>query len=110
MARETHDLGRLYCHGMRYPAGRWPRLDIGTSHEVEEPWRIGRCVVVRIPLTRAAAVIGWWGRGRTIDEVRLAELDNNDVSEPVTPETVRAWQAPPVPETNVNPFMVRRAR
>lgn len=71
MARsETHDLGRLYLHGMSVPRGG-PVVELGTSHEVEEPWRVGRCVVLRV--WKWAAVVGWWGPGRTLGEMLAAE-------------------------------------
>ena len=70
MARTTHDLGRLYCHAMRVPRGG-PVLQLGTSHEVEEPWRVGRCVVLR--LWRLALVLGWWDHGRSREDVLAAE-------------------------------------
>lgn len=79
MAQETHDLGRLYCHTLEVPRDS-PRVQLdGTSHEVEEPWRIGRCILVR--LGGRALVVGWWGRGRTAEEVIEAELAEIEPSE-----------------------------
>lgn len=70
---ETHDIGRLYVHGMRVP-WRTPPVQLqGTSHEVEEPWRIGHCVVLRVLFLPYAVVIGWWGPPRTLDEVKADE-------------------------------------
>lgn len=70
MARETHDLGNLYVHTMRVPTGG-PLAELGTSHEVEEPWRVGRCVVLRV--WKLALVVGWWGPPRTRAEMLAAE-------------------------------------
>ena len=81
MARETHDLGRLFTHGMTIPTGG-PRVEIGTSHEVEKPWRVGRSVVLKVWPTYAI-VLGWWGAGRTREEVVAAELDAQAVDVPV---------------------------
>ena len=70
---ETRDLGRLYVHGMKVP-WRTPPIQLrGTSHEVEEPWRIGHCVVLRLLFLPYAVVIGWWGPGRTREEVERDE-------------------------------------
>ena len=68
---ETHDLGRLYVHGLKVPTSG-PLVERGTSHEVETPWRVGRCVVLRV--WKWAAVVGWWGAGRTLVELHAAEV------------------------------------
>lgn len=78
--RDTHDLGRLYIHSMTVPRSG-PLVELGTSHEVEEPWRVGRCVVLRV--WKRALVVGWWGPGRTREEVVAAELDAQAVDVPV---------------------------
>lgn len=70
MAQETHDFGRAYWHTMDVPRGG-PHVELGTSHEVEEPWRVGRCVVLRV--WHRALVLGWWGPPRTYDEMLEAE-------------------------------------
>lgn len=67
---ETHDLGRLYVHGLKVPTSG-PLVERGTSHEVETPWRVGRCVVLRV--WKWATVVGWWGADRTLDELQAAE-------------------------------------
>lgn len=70
---ETHDLGRLYVHGMRVP-WRTPPVQLrGTSHEVEEPWRIGHCVVLRLLFLPYAVVVGWWGPPRTREQMEADE-------------------------------------
>lgn len=76
MALETHDVGRLYWHTMAVPTGG-PLVELGQSHEVEEPWRVGRCVVLRV--WRRALVVGWWGRGRSLAEVVAAEKAELDL-------------------------------
>lgn len=65
---ETHDIGRrLYWHTLRVPRSV-PVLQLdGVTHEVEPPWRIGRCVVLRV-LSFALAV-GWWGPARSAEEM-----------------------------------------
>lgn len=73
---ETHDLGRFYWHTLRVPRVS-PLLQLdGVTHEVEEPWRIGRCWVLR--LWTFALVLGWWGPPRTPEEVVAAELGDDD--------------------------------
>lgn len=69
----THDLGRFYWHAMRV-TWRTPLLQVdGESYEVEEPWRIGRCVVLRLLFLPFALVLGWWGPPRTRAEMLAAE-------------------------------------
>lgn len=72
---QTHDLGKLYTHTMRVPRGG-PVLELGISHEVEEPWRVGRCVVLRV--WKLALVAGWWGSGRTYEQMAAEEIDEQD--------------------------------
>lgn len=72
---QTHDIGQTYAHLMRV---RWsmPPLQLhGTTHEVEEPWRIGRCVLIRLLFLPYALVIGRWGTPRTQEEVYEAEME-----------------------------------
>lgn len=83
---ETHDLGRLYLHTMRVPRGV-PVLQLhGTTHEVDAPWRIGRCWVLRFFVF--ALAVGWWGPPRTLSEVKSAEM-REDADAGVTVEAIR---------------------
>lgn len=104
MAETTHDLGRLYVHGMKVP-WRTPPIQLhGTSHEVEEPWRIGHCVVLRALPLPYAVVVGWWGPARTTEQMledeertfvaRSYGLDVNDIREDRYDEPVRAVRLP----------------
>lgn len=69
---QTHDLGRLYWHTMRLPRDI-PVLQLdGQSYEVDQPWRIGHCWILRV--LSFALVIGWWGVPRTLSEVKSAEM------------------------------------
>lgn len=103
---ETHDLGRLYVHGMRVP-WRTPPIQLrGTSHEVEEPWRIGRCVVLRLLLLPYALVIGWWGPGRSVEDVWAAEGSENGVIEARRGPTVDEIR-PVLPPVELDGWQVR---
>lgn len=73
---ETHDCGNLYFHTMRVPRTVPVLQRDGTTHEVDEPWRVGRCWVLRF--FAFALAVGWWGPPRTRaqmldDEAREAE-------------------------------------
>lgn len=70
---ETHDLGRAYLTHMRYlHRKRLDFFEVGTTHEIEHPYRKGRCLVFRIPFTKFGIVLGLWGRPGDEDS-RLAE-------------------------------------
>lgn len=87
----THDLGRLYTHTMRVPRGG-PLVQFdGISYEVEEPWRVGRCAVLRI--WKTALVLGWWGPHRTADQM-LADERLSIVDAEVSPEQIRSQFKP----------------
>ena len=58
------------------------RVEVGTTHEVEKRWRVGGSVVLKVWPTYAI-VLGWWGAGRTREEVVAAELDAQAVDVPV---------------------------
>ncbi len=59
---EVHDVGRVFVTSMRYPpTGRWSLFDPEAFvHEIEEPYRIGKGVSLRVPGTRWAAIFGLW--------------------------------------------------
>jgi hypothetical protein len=58
----TKEIGRLFTHRFTYPPGKhFPLIDLGSSQEIEYPFRSGRSLVVRIPFTRESVVLGIWG-------------------------------------------------
>lgn len=58
---QLHDIGKKhFVHTMAYPTKKFPILDRGETQEIEEPYRLGRSWVVRVPLTRWAFVAGRW--------------------------------------------------
>ena len=114
---DTHDLGRLYWHLMRVP---WhsPVLQLnGESHEVEEPWRIGRCWVWRLLcFLPFALVVGWWGPARTraqmladeAGEVYAAEDELAGEAEGVSVQAIReGFAAPPAQPPRHHLYEVR---
>lgn len=68
--RETHDIGKTYWHTLRVPRTVPILQRDGLTHEVEPPWRIGRCWVLRV--WTLALAVGRWGPARTEEEM-LAE-------------------------------------
>lgn len=70
---DTHDVGRFYWHVMHVTWKTPPVQLDGQSYEVEEPWRIGRCVLLRLLFLPYALVLGWWGPPRTLAEMLADE-------------------------------------
>lgn len=67
MAR-TRDLGRLFFAMLRLEPA--PLIHIGTSQEIEPPFRRSRVVVFRLPFHRGLAV-GWWRSSGLSEEEAL---------------------------------------
>jgi len=58
---KVHKIGsQFFAHHMTYPTRAFPFMEIGTTQEIEWPYREGASYVFRIPLTRHAWVIGKW--------------------------------------------------
>ena len=58
---QIHDIGKHhFVHTMEYPTKKFPIIDKGETQEIEDPYRNGRSLVFRIPLSRTAVVVGRW--------------------------------------------------
>jgi len=55
---KTWNLGRLFLTTTSQPAHA-PRVDLGTTRELEHPFRVGDCKVFRLG-REFSLVIGWW--------------------------------------------------
>ncbi len=59
---QTHDIGsKTFVHRMDYPSRDFPVIDRGHTTEIEYPYRSGKSLVIRIPFSTRAVVIGRWG-------------------------------------------------
>lgn len=89
---ETRDIGRFYAHTMRYPeTNGWPPLvEAANTQEVEEPYRKGRGVVLRL-WGRKAVVLGRWKKpvGVDTDDALMAALEGEVL--PVTADEIADW-------------------
>lgn len=56
---DTKTLGRIYFH-TAYCAPDVPVFHTAETNEIEEPFRYGKGLVFRFPLTRRVIVIGRW--------------------------------------------------
>ena len=56
------NIGKSYVVKIRYPhRNPLPIFEKGWTHEIDEPFRRGTCVVFRLPFTRTGIAIGVWG-------------------------------------------------
>lgn len=55
-------LGPVYAQRVTYPPklGLFPLSELGWTNEIEEPFRHGRCVVLRVPFTSFGCGFGIW--------------------------------------------------
>ena len=77
------NIGPLYVTGLTYPHRKpLPILEKGWTHEIEEPFRRGSCLVLRLPFTKPGLVIGWWVESQNEDDALTAAIwgRNLDVS------------------------------
>lgn len=71
---ELHQIGKHhFVHAMKYPTTRFPLIDRGDTQEIEDPYRYGRSLVMRLPFARSAFVVGrWTGEGTEDSGLRRA--------------------------------------
>jgi hypothetical protein len=50
----------IYLHTMAYPTKKFPLIDRGHTQEIDYPFRVGSGLVLRLPFTRTAVVVGRW--------------------------------------------------
>lgn len=78
------NIGKLYVTGLKYPHRKpLPVAEIGWTHEIEEPFRKGSCLVLRLPFTKPALVIGWWGQEQEEDDALTAAIWGRTLDVPV---------------------------
>lgn len=99
---QTRDIGNIYWHALTYPIKPKVFVEKADTQEIDEPFRRGKGLAIRVPFTRKALVIGIWketnytesealtyainGRGLTRDEIdwesiRSMNLEKEDVQE-----------------------------
>ena len=58
---EVHHIGsKFYAHRMAFPSTKYPLAEVGDTQEIEWPFRTGRALVLRIPLSCQAVAVGRW--------------------------------------------------
>jgi hypothetical protein len=54
-------IGPLYGQLITYPHRKpLPVVELGWTHEIEEPYRRGSCLVFRVPFAKHAIAVGLW--------------------------------------------------
>lgn len=89
---QTHDLGRLFVHGLNYPFPGAPLVDRANTVEVEPPYRRGRGLCVRYT-PRRAFVVGWWGPPTWEEQEALREAVDAVLLD-IPLEDILTWRAP----------------
>ncbi|WP_157247895.1 hypothetical protein [Nonomuraea typhae] len=56
---KTYELGKLYFQFLRMNK-IGPIIELAPTQEVDFPFRVGRCAILRLPLTTRALAIGIW--------------------------------------------------
>jgi hypothetical protein len=51
---------KYWWQKLTYPRRKVPLTEVGETQEQNFPWRLGKCRVFRLPLTRHAIAIGQW--------------------------------------------------
>lgn len=57
----TKDLGPFYVTRVQYLDKERHLPEVGWTAETDYPWRMGRCLVFRIPFTHLGLGLGLWG-------------------------------------------------
>jgi len=69
----THEWRTWFVHSMEYPTKSHPLVEPGNSRETDWPFRVGSSLVMRMPFSRRAFVIGKWSDQTLDEEVALLE-------------------------------------
>jgi hypothetical protein len=69
------NIGPLYVTGLKYPHRKpLPVVEKGWTHEIDDPFRRGSCLVFRLPFTKPAIVIGWWQEAQAEEDALTAAI------------------------------------
>jgi len=78
------NVGTLYGELIKYPHRKFfPIVEKGWTHEIEEPFRKGSCIVFRFPFTKPGLVFGLWGNAQDETEALTAAIWGRHLDVPV---------------------------
>jgi len=78
------NIGSLYGQIIEYPHRKpLPVVEKGWTHEIDEPYRKGTCLVFRFPCTKRGFVIGVFGDAQDESEALTAAIWGRHLDVPV---------------------------
>ena len=72
---DTHALGPIFVQSIWLTEGA-PVFHTAPTNELEEPYRKSKSLIVRIPFSRRAVVLGFWRKTERTEDEALAEAVN----------------------------------
>lgn len=85
------EMGPFYAQKLYWHADGAPLLHLDTTHEIEPPYRTGKCLVVRMPFSRTAHVVGVWTGARGEKDALLAAVGGRVTSDNHAPDYYDEW-------------------
>lgn len=68
-------IGPLYVQKIEYPHRKpLPIVEKGWTHEIDEPFRRGECLVFRMPFVKSAIALGRWVAVQDEEEALTAAI------------------------------------
>lgn len=84
------NIGKLYGSTLKYPHRKFlPIIEKGWTHEIDEPYRKGTCLVFRFPCTKPGLVIGIFGASQDESTALTAAIWGRELNVPV--EELLEW-------------------
>ena len=72
--------GPLYVTTVKYPKRFiYPFFEVGWTQEIEEPFRYGRCLVLRAPYGKLGIGFGIWFKRKEEDEALFGAIQAREV-------------------------------
>jgi hypothetical protein len=74
ITNETHGFWRFFFHSISLKK-KSPLVHMNQTHEIDEPYRWSKSLILRLPWATRGLVLGWWrNTTRTEDEAILAGM------------------------------------
>lgn len=90
---KVHEIGtRLYWQRLWYQIDTPPLFARSHTQEIEPPYRYGTCVVIRLPFTKIAVIVGKWRSHKREVEALLAAMGGRVTKDNgITDEELEDW-------------------
>lgn len=86
------EIGSLYVDTLKYPHRKaLPVVEKGWTNEIDEPYRLGSCLVFRVPFTKPGFVIGRWKHNQEESESLINAIMGRPI-EDVTLDEILEWK------------------